>query len=233
MIEFCYDINDVAINCVKNMTIPVTFWHNSHCTCMQCITQLFKTDSRWCLLLLTVSLSTVLYVTQSSLIAAGNSNSIDYDLKTMPSENGSNESTSSSSASPPRVIIWYISLSRIVMMLKPAMNSSSRRRRRSSCCLRWLLRMSVMWSSSATRFKYISSYNITHAISSTIQGCYSQLATYELMLVIRCKATFNNIHYCCNNEAARSAHNAVDYIYRQIHTGQITNNDLRPPEHTH
>ena len=65
-----------------------------------------------------------------------------------------------------------------------------------------------------------------------MQGCYSQLATYELMLVIRCKATFNNIHYCCNNEAARSAHNAVDYIYRQIHTGQITNNDLRPPEHT-
>ena len=31
--------------------------------------------------------------------------------KTMPSENGSKESTSSSSASPPSVIIWYISFS--------------------------------------------------------------------------------------------------------------------------
>ena len=37
-------------------------------------------------------------------------------LKTIPSANGSSESTSSSSASPPRVIIWYISFNLPVMI---------------------------------------------------------------------------------------------------------------------
>ena len=46
-------------------------------------------------------------------------------LNTIPSMNGSSESTSSSSASPPRVIIWYISFSLSAMVLNPAMNSSS------------------------------------------------------------------------------------------------------------
>ena len=46
--------------------------------------------------------------------------------KTIPSENGSSESTSSSSASPPSVIIWYISFKRSEMTSNPDMNSSSR-----------------------------------------------------------------------------------------------------------
>ena len=97
----------------------------------------------------------------------------------MPSEKGSRESTSSSSASPPSVIIWYISLSRVVMTLKPAMNSSSRRRRRSSCCRRWLLRTSVMWSSSATRLKYTSSCNQQSTIR--FSNCKAELAGILMM----------------------------------------------------
>ena len=76
----------------------------------------------------------------------------------MPSEKGSRESTSSNSASPPSVIIWYISFSLPVMTAKPVMNSSSRCLRRSSWYLRCLSRTSVIWSSSATRARYSSSY---------------------------------------------------------------------------
>lgn len=78
-------------------------------------------------------------------------------LKTIPSENGSSESTSSSSASPPSVIIWYISFSLLVMTEKPAMNSLSRCWRSSSRYLRCWSRAWVISSNSATRFRYRSS----------------------------------------------------------------------------
>ena len=78
-------------------------------------------------------------------------------LKTIPSENGSSESMSSSSASPPSVIIWYICLSLWVMIVKPSMNSWWRCLRNSSSCLCCESRISVIWSSSDTRFRYASS----------------------------------------------------------------------------
>mmetsp|Transcript_13188 Transcript_13188/g.49311 ORF Transcript_13188/g.49311 Transcript_13188/m.49311 type:complete len:490 (-) Transcript_13188:1977-3446(-) len=80
-------------------------------------------------------------------------------LNTIPSANGSRESTSSSSASPPKVIIWYISFSLMEMTLKPDMNSSSRVALSVSYVPLALSRSSVTFLKSSARVRYSLSFS--------------------------------------------------------------------------